>query len=742
MAANPTPNEQFVRNVTDNQGTPYFTTESQTAADQNATLLDRHWIKQAFLVSDGLLENNVDVVNRYWSSASAKFTTAVIGNSIGINNRPQFTRYADIRVKGVMPGRTDVSLTSNGTMTVGQFGMGRYYSEAIDDNAQKIFMRFGVPQYNSLTGFIMNAASADAELLARTGRATSTIYDAAKLIGGIGMFVAFPVASALIYGGKALYNVITTIFDRPTSKFYNLKPTMELYWSTVNTLVNTIGVNKGLLPASVADATGGTPSQKLGNAYQFSQQEMQELSNMFPGIVDSSGYFDVYAIAARPQAMANALFETIYDDTNLATPTKYTGYINKQNANDPRIQTQYTLKSGNYNIMAAINERFKFTDLSAAQSPNSSNSSGIEIDPRTANQTSDPNTGNISAQPVLTNANSSFIDKYKSYMNSQFRNGAQFACFQVDYTGSVSESFSNSATESDLQNKINSMSSEAREARFTFANGDIVGSFAKKVIGAAGDVITGALSGLTYGLSDSATAALGILAGNGYVDIPKHWQSSSASLPRSTYTMQLTTPYNNVISQMMNLYIPLCMILAGALPLSTGKQSYTSPFLVELWDRGRSQIRLGMIESLSVTRGVSNLGFSNMGSPLAIDVSFSVMDLSSIMHMPVSTGSLFNPSDMTLDADNILRDYLAVLAGQDIYSQFYALPRAKLNLAKMVDSYKKFTSPAYWAQVSHSAVTGPISLFNPLFPLKIVGNGIEGVVQGNSVIVNPISNAG
>jgi hypothetical protein len=31
--------------------------------------------------------------------------------------------------------------------------MGRYYSESIDDNAQTIYMRFGVPQFNSLVDF-------------------------------------------------------------------------------------------------------------------------------------------------------------------------------------------------------------------------------------------------------------------------------------------------------------------------------------------------------------------------------------------------------------------------------------------------------------------------------------------------------------------------------------------------------------------------------------------------------------
>ena len=68
------------------------------------------------------------------------------------------------------------------------------------------------------------------------------------------------------------------------------------------------------------------------------------------------------------------------------------------------------------------------------------------------------------------------------------------------------------------------------------------------------------------------------------------------------------------------------MLLAGILPLSTGKASYTSPFLCQLYDRGRLQIRLGMIESLSITRGTTNLAFDKHGQALGIDVTFSVVE--------------------------------------------------------------------------------------------------------------------
>ena len=92
------------------------------------------------------------------------------------------------------------------------------------------------------------------------------------------------------------------------------------------------------------------------------------------------------------------------------------------------------------------------------------------------------------------------------------------------------------------------------------------------------------------------------------------------------------------MSMFQNIYVPLAMLLAGALPLSTGKQSYTSPFLVEVHSKGRISCRLGLIESMSITRGVGNLAWTDNDEPLGIDVSFTIADLSTIMHMPINPG--------------------------------------------------------------------------------------------------------
>ena len=695
------------------QTKPFFANKPALAntADYISNSDDSDWVKQSFLVSDIQLDDiSSDSVNRYWSSAKHKFTDTRMGGNIGINSRPQFTRYSDIREKGRLTNRNDVSIES----VNGDYGMGRYYSEAIDDNAQTIYLRFGMPQHNSLVDFFSKVFDPELSSLTRTGRATSTWYSIGKAVGTVMAVVAFPVLSATIITGR----LIRMFFTRPTSKYYTLKPTMHLYWSTVNTLVNTIAINKGIMPRIFDDngvveaVTGGgnNKDQQIGTTYRFDKEMLQKLHNMMPDMFDENFGIDVFAMATRAQRISNNLFNEDYDKYDVGTASKFVGYVEKdgQNKLNQPIGRDTLTNTINRNMQAMtfVNWFKEKVSTFSYYSASSKDDTSMEMNPKADDK------------------NKSGVENFASYFDAEFRQGAQFAVFKVDNTGSASEAFSNSSVESDLSKKYNDTVSQSREAKFSMGGGNITGSametLVKGAMGAAVDVVKGALDGVTMNLF----SGLAGLAGTGYIDIPKHWQSSTAQLTRNSYTIQLVSPYGNPISQMQNIYIPLAMLMAGALPLSTGAQSYGSPFLCQLFDRGKCQIQTGMIESLSITRGTANLPFNNRGQAMALDVSFTVADFSSIMHMPISTGSIFSSSP-TIDEDNILMDYLAVLAGQDIYSQIYALPKAKLNFAKRIASLNKLTSPAYWASFVHEQTTTGM--------LGIVGNSLEAVVAGSSV---------
>jgi hypothetical protein len=642
---------------------PIFTANSQLSTGDSSEILDRTWLKQAFLTSDSNLLDADDIKNRYWSSADSKFTDTRMGANIGINSRPQFTRYSDIRRRGKLSGRNKVSLTN----TSGNYGMGRYYSEAIDDPSQTIYMRFGVQQFNSLTNFLRKAFDGASITYNRTGRYPYA-YKLGEAVGFLTAAKAFPLIAIGVMAGKAVYS----IFERDFATFYTIKPTMHMYWSTVNLLVNTILINKGVLPKVMGNAS----DQAIGKPFKLDDEQLALIHNLIPDVINTQNGIDVYALANKAQRIANQLFDERYDAQDKGSSTDFGGIVKKELYGEGTVTPKGTVTT----LLEWLNRTLQLAPYYESRKADER----MEVDPRIDEQS-----------PDGSEKQKGWSRQFGEYFDAEFRDGSQFAVFKVDHTGSVSESFGNTAVESDLSQKINSMSSSARQARFTFADGNLaggVGSIVQGILGATKDVAMGALDGVTFGFSN----LLAGLGGSGYIDIPKNWQSSSANLPRSTYTMTLISPYGNAISQIQNIYLPLCMLLAGALPRSTGKASYTNPFLCQLYDRGRCQIKTGMIESLSVERGTSNLAFNLRGDALAIKVTFTVADLSSMMHMPTSMGVL-GEADTTLDENNILSDYLAVLASQDIYSQTYALPRAKLRIAKLISRYNTLRSPALWA---------------------------------------------
>ena len=270
--------------------------------------------------------------------------------------------------------------------------------------------------------------------------------------------------------------------------------------------------------------------------------------------------------------------------------------------------------------------------------------------------------------------------------------GAQWASFRVDYTGAASESFNNSVAESTLAQKINGISNNARNIRVNFADGNVDSmGVVKGVMDSAAAVLQGTADFLNIG-------GLAAFAGNAIVDIPKHWESASASLHKANYTITLISPYGNPISQMFSIYMPLCMLLAGALPLSTGKQSYTSPFMCELYDRGRVITKLGIIDSLTIQRGTSNLGFNNEGQPMAIEVSFSVLDMSTIMSMPINQGFSLVPSDGLFDDENAFSSYLMTLSSLSLRDAEQRWPILKNQAAKIRADLEQFFTASNFGQ--------------------------------------------
>lgn len=659
---------------------------------------DKDWVRQAFLLPESAI-NDADMVRRTLTTAAYKFTDTTIGGNFAINTPPQYTRYADVKVggepnavfkrsTGTLERSPDDGSRNKYRATRGSRGMGRYYSEAIDDNGQYVTMRFGVPEFNSLMTFFGNFYHSGAATLARTGRGKSILY----MVGeAAGIALSLPFWPAIQAG--RLWKFFT---QTPPSKFYYLKPAMPLYWKAVSTILNQISVNMGFTHQSMRPEQ--TKMYANPEDVTYNDAVARKYHEWLPDIINEHGVIDAYAVATRAQRLSNRYNEVIRDKVTAGRWDQIQTKISEW------LRMEITPGDAKYKDLDAYVKAY--ADLPANA-------------PKATAGTAEGNGSNDPMPPAETVENRekyTWGSSFMEFFQGERRDGASFVTFRVDYSNTADESFSNSTREADIAQQINSMSNSNRSIRFSIADGNFGdGAFMNLVestIGGVKDVV----AGLADRVGVSGLAALG---GAALVDIPKMWDASTANLPRMDFTIQLRSPYGNKMSRMRNLFLPLSMLLAGALPLSAGRHAFTSPFICEAYCRGRAGIRLGMIESLSITRGVGNLGWNQEDEPLGIDVRITIVDMSSVLHMPIAMqfglldGAITSAgeaiageagaraasliTESAFDEDNSFTDYLSVLASLSFHDMVYPTNRWRLNMANQMASFDSWRSPARWA---------------------------------------------
>lgn len=677
------------------QGLPDITQEE--IVKLNTPVIDSDWVNSRFMVPDENL-TELDAINRYRSSADNKFQDTRLGGTIGINAKPQYTRTCDIRSRFNRMGYPRVTIPN----TSGNFGMGKYYSKAIDDNAQTIFFEFGIPKFNSLFDFFSKSVNYVDSVVANTGRSPAGYY-LGKLYGGLVIFTAFPLASIAIWFAKAVIGLLT---GHGAFNYYYLDATMHSYWGTVNTIVNQMVTEEGILiPEFTED---GTQANKIGSVYKVNQADLDEMKKMIPGIIGDNNYIDVFAIATRAQAVAN---RQILRDRELFVSGKeftddYVGYVKTANS----ISEKDSIGAGTGNKFNAL---FSFRDYldktvrgkdALFSTPVKENEGNLsEAAKAKAKAAAEAKAGNTTAKATkdkkfeknkdgtytTTPIDETYAEKFFSAVDSGVRDGGAYAAFQVDYVTGGTTSFSNSVNDIGTEGALKSLSKKSRDVKFSMSGGNILGDTVSTAAGYVKDVVAGALDSVTFGASN----VLQTLLGGGYIDIPKKWDDSTASFPSITYTMKLVSPYDNPISRLQNILIPMAMLMGGMLPKSVGRASYASPYICSLHNRGVQQVDLGMITELSLTAGVTNLAYDGNWKALSYDVSFTVTDFSKIMAAPVNS-SIFNLFSTAIEDDTPIGRYIATMAGRSLLANKYAVPKAKLRASRLLMGVEQAISPS------------------------------------------------
>jgi hypothetical protein len=668
----------------------------------DTTIKDATWMRQSFMLPVRAI-NEEDASRRAYSTAKWKFNDTTLGGDVVLNPLPQFTRYADRPTKNYFG--------------VG-YGMGRLYSEVFHDNQQRVHLRWGVPEYNSLTGFFTTFYDPAISALVRKGRGKGLFYSAGYLIGSV---LALPLT---------VYNSVSGIMrfwlGQPAYKFAYLKPTMPLYWNVYQDMLNTIAANMGLGMAAPMDryANWGNAGNTVMDIKAVPDEQAEIVRKMLPANWGSQGGVNIYAVSRRAQMYADAYYRNMQQTLNQARNAEEAGKLLRAvETGDLRWDlTDY--KASARTLQQYITD---YVSTQMGQEGAESANNGTQVmgaDGSTpATPASSAKTGEAATPPEAAEQAGSWRQANSvdgtdpqptalttgvwNHLVAEAREGSAWISLRVDHIGSVSESISSSMQDSGLASTINGMSSSKKALQFNLAGGNVgdgaIAGIVESITGAVSDVVSGAADAVGLG-------GLGVLLGAGLVDLPQDWANTSVSLPRMSFTMQLRTPYGNKISRFQNLVVPLCAVLAGGLPRSVGAASYERPFMCEMFMQGRHQIRYGIIDSISIERGVGNVGWTQNNEPLGIDVTFSVVDAYQVMHMPIAKGLMGVESKLRyfFGDDTLYSDYLATLGSVSLADRTYGFEVLKRRWKNAKLDFDSYFSVAHFATAAFNNLPGRV----------------------------------
>ena len=238
--------------------------------------------------------------------------------------------------------------------------------------------------------------------------------------------------------------------------------------------------------------------------------------------------------------------------------------------------------------------------------------------------------------------------------------------FYINSDVSFQDSFGNETTESSLSSPINALSDKARELQFLLGTASqAVGEAFNKVDGTLSEIkkqisnIVDKVSGGNTIFSTIANSVKTIVSG-GRLLFPQIWSNSTFSKSYQI-SLKLTTPSTDRVSWYLNIYVPLCHLMALVLPRSEYTNSYTTPFLIKAFYKGMFNIDMGIITEMTFNKGKEG-SWTKDGLPTVVDVSFTIQDLYSAMGI-TSTASMFKGKTLQNVAE---MDYIANLCGINI----------------------------------------------------------------------------
>lgn len=297
----------------------------------------------------------------------------------------------------------------------------------------------------------------------------------------------------------------------------------------------------------------------------------------------------------------------------------------------------------------------------------------------------------------------------RNILNDDFKglfNASTSIALYLDSDASVSESFSNSTTESMLSSTVNSFSDKGREISFLMGSLDAgtVYDTMTSAVGSVGDIGENIADsvGLGKGILGRLSSSLTTVVSGGKLMFPEIWSGSEYSR-NYNISLKLRTPDNDPLSILLNIYLPICALVCMTAPLQAGgsANSYLSPFLVRGTYKSIFNCELGIITGLDIQKGGED-NWNSLGMPTSADITITIKDLYSDM---------FISNDRRRILNNVAQlDYLCLAAGIDM-NKNWITRRKKLEFLSLEGSITGAPKNA-WESLktgANKAVTGFLS---------------------------------
>lgn len=266
--------------------------------------------------------------------------------------------------------------------------------------------------------------------------------------------------------------------------------------------------------------------------------------------------------------------------------------------------------------------------------------------------------------------------------------------FAFDPLSSITDSLSNSTTESQFASMLNSISSKAKELSFLtgtvdfgtslFNQSDYEGAVASLSSG-FGSSITNPISKVVSFLNNSA---------HGFnVRFPEIWSDTQSSKSYDI-DMKFITPYNTPFCKWRYVLVPFLHWFALAAPHSDKTVSnYSRPYLIRAFSKGYFNVEMGMVKELSWKRFGDGDMISEDGVPTEIDVSVSFEDLYQSIAVSKLSGSVTMSMEHTATFFNNtgLMDLIGTLSGVNM-NKISLTERIELYAASNAQSLKDTAS--------------------------------------------------